>query len=256
MGKRVSVITYQFSIVVKSLERGLKEQGFEVTLLQDKLNDILDVLEVTDVFILYLPETSFDDMERVKRIILICDNLKDRGRNLIFIGSDANREDFIKTAPMLKNNTWINRPVDMSLLIEEIEKEAVRLEKATAKKKILIIDDDPIYAKMVGEWLAADFDAEVVSDGMLGITYLTNHKVNLILLDYEMPVIDGPKILEMLRMHPDTASIPVIFLTGIGTKESITRVMGFKPQGYVLKSTTRNDLIGTLKNFFEKQTSR
>ena len=122
MGKRVGVITYQFSIVVKSLERGLKEQGFIVTLLQDKLNDILNVLEETDVFILYLPETSFDDMERVKRIILICDSLKDRGRNLIFIGSDANREDFIKTAPVLRNNTWINRPVDMSLLIEEIER--------------------------------------------------------------------------------------------------------------------------------------
>jgi DNA-binding NarL/FixJ family response regulator len=44
-----------------------------------------------------------------------------------------------------------------------------------------------------------------------------------------------------------------MFLTGIGTRESIARVMDLKPQGYILKSTNRDQLLKTLKDFFDKQ---
>ena len=51
----------------------------------------------------------------------------------------------------------------------------------------------------------------------------------------------------MLREVPETAAIPVIFLTGVGTKEAVQRVMALKPDGYVLKTTTRDDLLKYLK---------
>ena len=121
------------------------------------------------------------------------------------------------------------------------------------KKRILIIDDDPFYAQMIMKWLEDSYCIDFVPDGMQGISWLAKNDTDLILLDYEMPVVDGPKILEMLRMHPDTSSIPVIFLTGIGTKESIARVMNLKPQGYILKTTTNEELNKTLGEFFSKQ---
>ncbi len=68
-----------------------------------------------------------------------------------------------------------------------------------------------------------------------------------------MPVIDGPKILEMLRMNPDTSSIPVVFLTGNGKKESIERVLSLKPKGYLLKTSTRQSLLDTIGEFFQKE---
>ena len=71
-------------------------------------------------------------------------------------------------------------------------------------------------------------------------------KVNLILLDYEMPIVDGPQVLQMLRQEPATANIPVVFLTGVGTREGVSRVMELKPDGYILKSTTRDDLLAFL----------
>ena len=58
---------------------------------------------------------------------------------------------------------------------------------------------------------------------------------------------DGPQVLQMLREVPETAAIPVIFLTGVGTKEAVQRVMALKPDGYVLKTTTRDDLLKYLK---------
>ena len=55
---------------------------------------------------------------------------------------------------------------------------------------------------------------------------------NLILLDY---------------------AILVIFLTGNGTKEAVTRVMELKPDGYLLKTTQKDDLLKFLKDRFRKK---
>ncbi len=251
--KKVAVITYQFSVVVKSMEKGLKDQGYEVSLIQDDINAVKELLEDTDVFIIYLQDSILSDMEIVKRLFLICDTFHDNGRNPILIGNYNTQASFYGMVPALKSLVWMNRPVDMSMLMIEIEKEAKTVTTERGKRHILIIDDDPLYAKMVSEWIAYFYQTEIVSDGMMGISWLAKNKTDLILLDYEMPVVDGPKVLEMLRMHPDTSSIPVMFLTGIGTRESIARVMDLKPQGYILKSTNRDQLLKTLKDFFDKQ---
>jgi CheY-like chemotaxis protein len=118
------------------------------------------------------------------------------------------------------------------------------------KKRILIVDDDPSYAKMVREWIKDVYKVDVVTAGMQAISFLLkvpeDDKVDLILLDYEMPVVDGPQVLQMLRQEEETANIPVIFLTGVSTKEGVQRVMALKPDGYLLKSTTREDLLSFL----------
>ncbi|MBR5407526.1 MAG: response regulator [Lachnospiraceae bacterium] len=251
-GINVAIVMYQFSVVVKSMEKGLLDKGFKVQLVEDDISAINATLDCTDAYIVYLQDSILGDAEKIKVLLLICDMMSDRKRRLIFIGSDNSKELFFKTVPALQNHEWLTRPVDLQVLAKEIKKETDRMNADKERRKILIIDDDPLYASMIGEWLKDNFHMEMVSDGMQGISWLAKNSVDLILLDYEMPVVDGPKILEMLRSHPDTSSIPVMFLTGIGTKESIARVMGLKPQGYILKSTTRKDLIKTLEDFFEK----
>ena len=88
---------------------------------------------------------------------------------------------------------------------------------------------------------------------MQAITFLFKRKVDLILLDYEMPVTTGPQVLRMLRSEPETAQIPIVFLTGIGDAESVKQVIALKPDGYLLKSTPRPELLNWLKLFFGKR---
>ena len=76
---------------------------------------------------------------------------------------------------------------------------------------------------------------------------------DLILLDYEMPVTPGPKVMEMLRSESTTKDIPVIFLTGKSDKESVVQVLNLKPEGYILKSVTQNELIEKIAEFFSKR---
>ncbi len=253
MDKQIAIISRQFSIVVKSVERGLADKGYNVLLLKDDISAIKDQIDETEAFILYLHDADSSDMQFIKNIILICDTFKDFRRRLILIGSAGSKEEYLSEAPVLTDHEWIDRPIDMDKLELALQKEIKNQRQKAEKKKLLIIDDDPFYAQMIIKWLEKSYNVELVTDGMMGISWLAKHEVDLILLDYEMPVVDGPKILEMLRMHPDTSSIPVIFLTGIGTKESIARVMNLKPQGYILKSTTNEELNKTLDEFFTKQ---
>jgi CheY-like chemotaxis protein len=101
---------------------------------------------------------------------------------------------------------------------------------------------------MVKEWIKDLYKTDIVTDGLQGIRFLMKKPVDLVLLDYEMPEVDGPMVLERLRQVPQTQDIPVVFLTGVGTKEHVARVMGLKPNGYILKTTTRENLLEYIKS--------
>lgn len=250
---QVAIISNQFSIVVKSLEKGIIDLGYLVLLLQDDIDMVADTLDRIETYIVYLHDTALGDMKRIQKLYLVCDMIRDQKKNLIFIGSENIRDPFIKTFPSISSNLWFDRPVDMKLLGHELEKETERIRNTGKKKRILIIDDDPLYAALVTDWLRGTYLIESVTDGTKAITWLAKNRTDLILLDYEMPVVDGAKVLEMLRSSRDTSSIPVIFLTGNGKKESVERVLSLKPQGYLLKTATKENIQDTIGAFFAKQ---
>ena len=90
----------------------------------------------------------------------------------------------------------------------------------------------------------------MANSGLQAIKWLGKNKVDLILLDHEMPVTSGPQVLEMLRSDSETASIPVMFLTGKSDKESVMAVVALRPEGYFLKSIRREELLEKLQEYF------
>ena len=251
MAKSIAIITSQFSVVVKSIENGLLQEGYDVTLIGDNIDTITDLMKTTDVFLLYLPDRLVDDTKKIYNILLLSDKFKDSRRRIILIGNDRDYDDFMKAVPGLKEFPWINRPVNMLQLQSEIEHEEKRQTEKNAKKKILVIDDDFVYAQTLVDWMKSSYSIEAVTDGMSGITYLTNTKVDLVILDFEMPVVDGPKIFEMMKMHPSTASTPVIFISESGSKDSLMRAMRLKPQNFLVKSMASQEIVGAVKEYFE-----
>ncbi len=249
---KIVIVTNQFSVVVKGLERKLTDLGHQVKSFAKGFLSLSDHDYETDVLLLYLMEDLLDKPERIHELNVVCDKSGDGGCAVIIIGPGQNRELFLKSVPRLKNFPWVDVPPDMKLLSKEIEK-ATQGTPQSKMKNVLVVDDDPIYGKMVSSWLGETYAVSTLSNGMNTISFVTNNQVDLILLDYEMPVIDGPKILEMLRSHPQTSPIPVIFLTGVRDKESIQRVLDLKPEGYILKSATKAEILKKLADFFEKR---
>ena len=142
------------------------------------------------------------------------------------------------------------RPVDNEMFVKTVTEYLKKIEAGEFRKSILIVDDDPGYLGLVREWLRGTYKVYMANSGLQAIKWLGKHKVDLILLDHEMPVTSGPQVLEMLRSDLETKSIPVMFLTGKGDKESVMKVVALKPEGYFLKNIRKEELLEKLNEFF------
>ena len=257
--KNIVMVIYQSSVVAKGIENKMNELGYHVIPVVGDFELAVQSIQDASLVVTYLPGDILDDAVKLKSFAGVVEAVIAGEKNMLCIGEPKDHEGLIGYIPELIQLGWVNRPIDMDNFGSLIER-TMAMERAAvslgAKKRILIVDDDPSYAKMVREWIKDRYRVDIVTAGMQAISFLLkvkeNEKVDLILLDYEMPVIDGPKVLEMLRMHSETSNIPVMFLTGIGTKESIQRVLALKPQGYILKTTTREKLLQNLRDFFDK----
>ena len=74
---------------------------------------------------------------------------------------------------------------------------------------------------------------------------------DLILLDYEMPLLSGLDFLRIVRSDEATKDIPVIFLTAKDDKDTVLEILKDKPTGYLLKTTAPITLKYNIKKFFE-----
>ncbi len=110
------------------------------------------------------------------------------------------------------------------------------------KKRILIIDDDPMYMKAVREWLKDDYAVTMTISGEQALSWLDDNWADVILLDYELPVMPGPQIMEKLYDNEATRPIPVVILTGKNDRESIMRIISMCPADYLLKNIGRDEL--------------
>ena len=114
---------------------------------------------------------------------------------------------------------------------------------ASARKHILVVDDDPIMLKMIKEHLHDDYDIATAINGKIAMKFLENKSTDLILLDYEMPGENGPAVLEKIREKKSLDGIPVVFLTGVSERGKIQEALALKPQNYLLKPIDRDKLI-------------
>ena len=135
----------------------------------------------------------------------------------------------------------------------EVGKFAQSVDDKEMQKSILLVDDDPTFLKMMKGWLDPYYRITIVTSGMQALMYLADNKPNLILLDYEMPVTSGPQVLEMIRSETKVDRVPVMFLTGKGDRESVMKVVSLKPDGYLLKSLPREQILSSIEEFFEKK---
>jgi len=69
---------------------------------------------------------------------------------------------------------------------------------------------------------------------------------SLVLLDIQLPDVDGITILETIRATPDWQDVPVIMLTAVSDEQRIRKVLSLNVQGYVLKPFKRETLMSTV----------
>lgn len=203
--------------------------------------------DIPRIFILYL---QGEDNLMIDVLGYIRDLVEDRGIRFFVIGTQEELDTIIgKKADYVAQ--MYTRPVDLAELIKRLQKEGEAVDKLKEFKSILIVDDDATALRSMKSLLSTRYKILVASSGMNAITILAKNKVDLILLDFEMPIVNGPKVLEMIRSDPNTSNIPVMFLTAKGDKRSIMEVLRFKPEKYLLKTMLPKDILDSIDDFFK-----
>jgi CheY-like chemotaxis protein len=120
-----------------------------------------------------------------------------------------------------------------------------------ARKHILIVDDDVDMLKVLKVFLQDDYQVTIVDSGKQALEYMLKHTPDLILLDYMMPLFDGPHVLEILRKREESKNVPVLFLTSVTERDKILQCLALNPQGYLVKPISREELLQRVAEVFE-----
>jgi two-component system chemotaxis response regulator CheY len=109
--------------------------------------------------------------------------------------------------------------------------------KYVKRYTILLIDDALFCRELVGKALRQEgFDVVTAANGLDGLAALKQHAVHLIVLDNEMPLMDGVAFLHKLRENSSWATLPVIMLTGTAQKDKVLAAKQFGAAEYLLKA--------------------
>lgn len=249
METRILLIGSGKSFMVTSIANELKASGFEVIKTEPDVTAIERIENRPPVFLFYVDEP--EDMKDV--FVYIKDKAVEDDISISIIGSHDDITKIFTNVPRERVAAVFERPVNVKQLGAQMMEVVAKEDERLQKKKILVVDDDGTMLRTIKSWLSDHYQVFMVNSGVAAITFLAKNRVDLILLDYEMPVTTGPKVLEMLRSESSTSNLPVMFLTVKSDKESVMQVLKFKPEGYLLKTMPPADLLASIDEFFEKQ---
>ena len=87
----------------------------------------------------------------------------------------------------------------------------------TKKKRVLLVDDNPSILEILSMMLRSEnLEIETANDGAAALDLITNElkgNFDIIITDYQMPVVDGQKFAETLKKHDEYKNIPIILVT-------------------------------------------
>lgn len=140
-------------------------------------------------------------------------------------------------------NPETGRTMSDKKIEKQVEQMAVQSIVSEEKKCVLVVDDDVRMLNTIKLYLQDLYDVTVVPSGKLALKFVSKKQVDLVLLDYVMPEMDGPQVLKEIRENSPSPDVPVIFLTGVSDKDEVMRGLEFRPNGYLLKPVARETLI-------------
>ncbi len=121
-------------------------------------------------------------------------------------------------------------------------------EIAQHRPRVLIVDDDPTILSAVARLLTSHFEVSVSLTGYGGLALAADHPPDLILLDVEIPDLDGYSVCESLKSNPQTESIPVVFLTSHSDEASEVRGLAAGASDFMAKPPRGGAVVARLDN--------
>ena len=118
-----------------------------------------------------------------------------------------------------------------------------------AKLNILVVEDSPTMRQLITFALKRLSDVEITEagDGVDGLKKISGGKFDLILTDINMPIMDGIKLVSLIRKDETNKDVPIIVITTEGGQEDRDRALALGANAYITKPVNAAELIETAK---------
>jgi len=118
-----------------------------------------------------------------------------------------------------------------------------------AALKVLVVDDSPTMRQLIISALrrVGDFQLVEASDGLDGLKKLGADKFDLILTDLNMPVMDGLKLIAMVRNDPLHRTVPIVIITTEGAVDDRDRALALGADACITKPIQNTQILDTVR---------
>lgn len=121
-------------------------------------------------------------------------------------------------------------------------------------KKILIIENDIDIRRLLIQLLKMESYQVIAADnGKTGLTLLYQALPDVVICDLVMPELDGYGVLQGLLHNPDTARIPIIFLTASASDEERQKCLEQGASAFLVKPFLQQELLKLIRDLFDEQ---
>ncbi len=123
------------------------------------------------------------------------------------------------------------------------------------RNKILLVEDSKVVQQMYRSKLVLEQFAVLTADnGMEAIKVLSQEIPDIILLDLMLPVMDGYKVLQVIKTDPKLSDIPVLVFSAKGQPEEVEKALNLGAAGYIVKATTKpNEVIEQIRKVLSQK---
>ena len=120
--------------------------------------------------------------------------------------------------------------------------------------RICYVEDDEDIQRIVRMSLEriGKMTVEVVGDPTKAIDAINAFKPDLVMLDWMMPVMDGPTLFRQMKTRPETSALPVVFITAKAAQRDLDELMGLGAVGTISKPFSPKDLPEQLRAIWSK----
>lgn len=121
------------------------------------------------------------------------------------------------------------------------------------RHRILIVEDSPTMRQLLVFALKRLKDVDIVEaqDGMDGLRKLTGDHFDLALVDINMPVMDGLKLISLIRGEDGLKAMPIIVITTEGAREDRERALALGADEYLTKPIQANKVLQVAKSLLK-----
>ena len=241
--------------IIESLDKFMNKKGFSIIVVKNP-NGIIDLCISKNPAMILL-DIDLPEVNVINVIKQLKFNSETKHIPILVLTNYGNKENKYYMFQILPT---IDQALTQSELLNHILWEVKRLEKTTVpkapKRKILVVDDEEVITAVVKDTLDNEYNVVIAKDGEQGLEKIYSESPDLVLLDVNMPKINGYQLCKMIKDDILLRNLPIIMLTVKGEEKDEIYGLKLGADDYIVKPFKPSILRARIKSLIARSSTQ